>query len=109
MITEAFAAAATTPAQVGNDMFGTILMLVGFGVILYFFLWRPQSKRVKEHRDLITNLAKGDEVITNGGIVGKLSKLTDDFVSIAISEGIEIKVQRSAITTVLPKGTMKSI
>ena len=72
-------------------------------------LWRPQAKRAKEQRNLIANLAKGDEVVISGGIVGKITKLADDFITLAITDTVEIKVQRSAVLSILPKGTMKAI
>ena len=91
------------------DSLSSILLLVGFVVIFYFLLWRPQSKRMKEQKKLLANLAKGDEVITAGGILGKITKVSDDFLMLAIAEGIEITVQKSAITNSLPKGTLKTI
>lgn len=107
----AYAAAetGTTISPHGADGLSSILLLVGFVVIFYFLLWRPQSKRMKEQKQLIANLAKGDEVITAGGILGKITKVSDDFLMLAIAEGIEITVQKSAITTSLPKGTLKTI
>jgi len=72
-------------------------------------MWRPQSKRAKEHKNLVSGLSKGDEVITNGGIAGKISKVSDDFIRVEIAEGVEIKIQKVAISTALPKGTLKSI
>ena len=89
-----------------------IMQLVFFGgfiLIFYFLMWRPQSKRAKEHKNLVTSLSKGDEVITNGGIAGKISKVNEDFITMEVSEGVELKVQKVAIATTLPKGTLKSI
>jgi len=89
-----------------------IMQLVFFGgfiLIFYFLMWRPQSKRTKEHKNLVSGLSKGDEVITNGGIAGKISKVTDDFIRVEVAEGVEIKVQKVAISSALPKGTLKSI
>ena len=85
------------------------ILIVGMVVIFYFFLIRPQSKRAKEHRELVSALAKGDEVVTTGGILGKISKVTDDYVVIEIATNMEIKVQKHAISATLPKGTIKSI
>lgn len=93
----------------GNESFGSIALLGIFILFFYFILWRPQQKRAKEHRALIQNLAKGDEVVTNGGLLGRIERLTDDFVTLLIAEGMEIKFQRSAIHSVLPKGTLESI
>jgi preprotein translocase subunit YajC len=69
---------------------------------------RPQTKRAKEHRELVSKLAKGDEVLTNGGIAGRVEELGENFVSVEIAEGVRVKMQRSAIAAVLPKGTLKS-
>lgn len=106
LITDAFAQTGTTQAV---NPFGSLFMLAGFILIFYFMLWRPQSKRAKEQRELISNLAKGDEVVTNGGILGRIIKLTDDFVVVAVADGVDINVQKPAITAVLPSGTLKSI
>ncbi len=81
----------------------------GFILIFYFLMWRPQSKRAKEHKNLVTSLSKGDEVITNGGIAGKISKVSEDFITMEVSESVELKVQKVAIAASLPKGTLKSI
>ncbi len=86
-----------------------LIFFGGFILIFYFLMWRPQSKRAKEHRNLVSALSKGDEVITNGGIAGKITKVTEDFVALEISEGVELKVQKVAIASALPKGTLKSI
>ena len=86
-----------------------LLFFGGFILIFYFLMWRPQSKRAKEHKNLVTSLSKGDEVITNGGIVGKITKVTEDFIAIEIAENVEIKIQKVAISSALPKGTLKSI
>ncbi len=107
-ITDALAAPATAPAA-QNGAMGSIIMLVGFVLIFYFLLWRPQSKKAKEQRDLISSLNKGDEVITNGGMLGRITKVGDDFLSLTIAEGVEIKIQKSAVTAVVPKGTVKSV
>lgn len=85
---------------------GLILVMVFF---FYFFLIRPQNKRAKEHRELVSNLGKGDEVVTAGGIIGKVSKVSDDYVNIETGNQIELSFQKVAITAVLPKGTMKEL
>lgn len=87
----------------------SILLLVAFVIIFYFLLWRPQSKRVKEQKQLISSLAVGDEVITAGGVLGRITKLTDDFIMLLIAENVEITVQRSSVSASLPKGTLKSV
>lgn len=77
-------------------------------VVFYFLLIRPQSKRAKEHRNMVASLAKGDEVVTNGGTLGRISGVGEQFITVEIADGIEIKVQRSAVQTVMPKGTIKT-
>lgn len=99
--------AAVTPE--GPSAVMQLIFFGGFILIFYFLMWRPQSKRAKEHKNLVTALSKGDEVITNGGIAGKISKVSEDFVSIEVSEGVELKIQKIAIASALPKGTLKSI
>jgi preprotein translocase subunit YajC len=76
-------------------------------VVLYFVMIRPQMKKQKEHKTMIDALAKGDEIITAGGFLGKVSKLGDSFLSIEIANGVEVQMQRSAVVQVLPKGTIK--
>jgi preprotein translocase subunit YajC len=108
-ISEAFAQAA--PAATGADsMFGSIggmLPLVLMFVVLYFVMIRPQMKRQKEHKAMIEALAKGDEVVTSGGMLGKVAKMGESFLSLEIANGVEIQVQRSAVVQVMPKGTLK--
>ena len=86
-----------------------IIMLVGFVLIFYFLLWRPQSKRQKEHKNLMAGLDKNDEVVTAGGILGKVIKVGEEFVVIEIADGVQFPVQKVAITAVLPKGTIKEV
>ncbi len=107
-ISKAHAAAAPAAAGGGMEM---IIMLAVFGLVFFFMIYRPQAKRVKEHKGLMSSLGKGDEVLTQGGIVGKIVKVSDekDFIVVSISEGTEVTVQKSAINAVLPKGTMKSL
>ncbi|PVZ72362.1 preprotein translocase subunit YajC [Pelagibaculum spongiae] len=83
------------------------VMLAGFAAIFYFFIIRPQNKRAKEHRNLIGGVAKGDEVLTNGGICGRVTKVTDEFLLLQVSEGQEMMVQKAALTAILPKGSLK--
>ncbi|MGJ8526409.1 Sec translocon accessory complex subunit YajC [Halomonadaceae bacterium LMG 33818] len=86
-----------------------ILMIVAFAVIFYFLLWRPQAKRAKAHRQLVTELSKGDEVVVGGGLAGRVTKVGDEFIVLEIAPGTEVNVQKSAVATVLPKNTLKSI
>ena len=108
LIPEAHAAAgggAPGGAPGGVEMILLIVMMVVF----YFFLIRPQQKRAKEHKNLVNNLSKGDEVVTSGGILGKVTKVTDEFVVVEISNNLEIKLQKQSVQATLPKGTIKSI
>ncbi|MCL4171019.1 UNVERIFIED_CONTAM: hypothetical protein GTU68_027090 [Idotea baltica] len=84
------------------------MMAIFFG-IMYFMIIRPQKKRANEHKELIQSLSKGDEVVTGGGMIGKVIDLGDNFIELSVSENTTIKVQRQAIATVMPKGTMKSL
>ena len=86
-----------------------LFMMLLFLVIFYFFLIRPQMKQSKEHRQLVSNLAKGDEVTTNGGVLGKINQVGDNFILLEIAQGIEIKVQKQSVAAVLPKGTLKTL
>ena len=104
-INEAWAQAAGAPAGGG---FESILLIVAMFAVLYFLMIRPQMKRAKEHRELTSKLAKGDEVITNGGIAGRVDELGENFISVEIADGVKVKMQRAAIVAVLPKGTLKS-
>jgi len=106
-ISDAMAQAPTNGAAPGGSM-TTLLLMVGMFVVFYFLLIRPQQKRAKEHRALIAALAKGDEVVTAGGMVGKVTDLNDNYVTVEVGEGVNVKVQRPAIQAVLPKGTLKS-
>lgn len=111
-INTAYAATATdataNPAAQGGGS-QLFIMLVVFIIISYFMLWRPQSKRAQQQKNLMNALAKDDEVITIGGMLGKIIKVEDQFVSLMIADNVEIKIQKNAINAVLPKGTMQSM
>lgn len=98
-------AAAAGPAGTGFEW----IFLVGFLVIFYLMIWRPQAKRAKEQKNLLGNLQKGDEVVTNGGIAGKIVKVSDDFIVLEVSDTVELKFQKGAVAATLPKGTLKAI
>jgi preprotein translocase subunit YajC len=86
----------------------SFLPLIIIFVIFYFLLIRPQMKRAKEHKKLVSELGNGDEVVTNGGLLGCITKVGESFVTIEVAENVKIKVQRHAISSVMPKGTVKS-
>ena len=98
--------AITAPSQ---TVISNVLLLAGFLFIFYFMLIRPQTKRAKEHQALVTNIAKDDEVIVAGGILGRVLRVSDQFLVLALADGVEVKVQKQAVTASLPKGTMKNI
>jgi preprotein translocase subunit YajC len=85
------------------------IFLIGFLVIFYLMIWRPQAKRAKEHKNLIGGLSVGDEVVTGGGILGKVRKVTDEFIVLEVADGQELKFQKGAVVAALPKGTLKAI
>lgn len=105
-----FISSAFAQTAAGGDTQSTImglLPLVLMFVVLYFVMIRPQMKRQKEHKAMVEALAKGDEVVTAGGFLGKVSKIGEAYVSVEIATGVEVQMQRSAVTQVLPKGTVK--
>ena len=111
LISSAYAQTAPTAAAGGGSdlmsSLGGMLPLVLMFVVLYFIMIRPQMKRQKEHRTMIEALAKGDEVATSGGVLGKVTKLSEGTVYLEIANGVEVQVQRGAVSQVLPKGTVK--
>ena len=102
-------APAAGPSSLMSGASGQMLMLGAFFLIFYFLIIRPQNKRSKEHRDLLSNLSKGDEVTTNGGILGKVTKVGEQFLVLMVSEGVEIRVHKQSIANVMPKGTFQSV
>jgi preprotein translocase subunit YajC len=105
--TTAYAAEGAAPG--GDAGLINLLFLGGFVLIFYFLLWRPQSKRRKEHQSLMAGLTKGDEVVTAGGIVGQINKVEDDFIKVQVANNVELRIQKSAVGATLPKGTIKSL
>ncbi|MFL9881193.1 preprotein translocase subunit YajC [Herbaspirillum rhizosphaerae] len=105
------AIAQTTAAGPGGLMgnLTSFLPIILMFVVLYFLMIRPQMKRQKEQKAMMEALAKGDEVVTSGGLLGKIVKVSDAYITVEVSEGNEIVVQKSAITTLLPKGTLKGL
>ncbi len=108
-ISSAMAASTSPSAQAASESGFSMMMIVAIFVLFYFMLIRPQSKRAKEHRNLVSNLKKGDEIVTSGGLLGKVINIDDQFIKINLAEGVDVNVQRSAVTNVLPKGTIKSL
>jgi preprotein translocase subunit YajC len=108
-ISSAFAQTAPAAAAEGGmqSSLMSMLPLVLMFVVLYFVMIRPQMKKQKEHRAMIDALAKGDEVVTGGGLLGKVAKLTESTVSLEVANGVEIQIQRSAVVQILPKGSVK--
>jgi preprotein translocase subunit YajC len=107
LISPAYAQSA--PAAGGGADLLSFLPLVAIFVVFYFLMLRPQQKRAKETKAMLEALQKGDEVVTVGGIVGRIAKLTDQYATVEIASGVEVTVQRQAIATVLPKGSLKNI
>ena len=110
VIAPAYAQAAGQPAQgglFGGGITGLLFPILLIGV-MYFFMIRPQMKRQKEHRSMLDKLAKGDEVLTNGGIAGVVTDIGENFITIEVSDNVRIRFQKGAIANVLPKGTLKS-
>ena len=109
-ISEAFAqaapAAAATDSMFGGGGIANMLPFIGMFVVLYFVMIRPQMKRQKEANAMIEALAKGDEVVTTGGMLGKIAKIGESYLTVEIANGVEIQVQRGAVVQVLPKGTV---
>ena len=106
LISNAYAQAAAAPAGGGYEQ---ILIMGAMFAVLYFVMVRPQMKKAKEHKALVEALAKGDEVVTQGGIAGRITKVGDSFVSVEVADKVEMQVQKSAISLVLPKGSLKSL
>ncbi|MDR3491906.1 MAG: preprotein translocase subunit YajC [Gammaproteobacteria bacterium] len=107
-VTNAYADAGNATAQQPNNVFLPFFLVI-FVLFLYITVWRPQNKRAKEQKELLNSLAKGDEVVTAGGMVGKINKITESYIVLSVSDTTEITLQRSSVITILPKGTLKSI
>lgn len=103
------ALAETAPAAQQQGGIVTLLMMVLMFVAFYFLLIRPQQKRAKEHKAMVAALAKGDEVVTAGGLLGRIADISENFLTLEVADGVTVKVQRQAVQAVLPKGTLKSM
>lgn len=111
-ISNAMAAAATVSdisQTKQTDSTLSLLMIAAILVFFYFMLIRPQNKRTQEHRDLVNQLKKGDEVVTSGGLIGKVVSLDEQLIKLSLADGLDVHLQRNAVSSVLPKGTMKSL
>ena len=95
-------------AAMDTSGFASLVPLILIFVVFYFLLLRPQIKQAKEHKQMVATLSKGDEIVTSGGMLGKIIKVDESFVSLEIADGVRIKIQKSAVTTLMPKGTIKS-
>ena len=104
LIQDAWAQGAAT-----SDPLLSMLPLVLVFVVFYFFLIRPQTKRQKEHKEMVSKLAVGDEIVTAGGVLGKVTELGEQFVQVEVADGVKIKIQRHTIGAVMPKGTIKNV
>jgi len=107
LIADAWAQPAGAPPQ--PDPFLSFLPLILLFVIFYFLLIRPQAKRAKEHKKLVSELKKGDEVVTSGGLAGRITEVGESYVTLEIADGVQVKVQKMAVTSLLPKGSLKSL
>ena len=87
----------------------TLFLLFGFMILIYFLMIRPENKRRKTHQDMLASLDVGEEIVTAGGILGKVTKINDQYIELSISDSTKIKIQKTSISAVLPKGTLKSI
>ncbi len=92
----------------GGGQFQFAVLMAAFIALFYFMLIRPQQKRTKEHQALVSKLAAGDEVVTNGGLLGRVTEVGDPFVTLEIADGVRVKVQKVQIAQLMPKGTLKS-
>lgn len=107
LISSAYAQAFGLPGQM--DMVTSFLPMAAIFVVFYFLLIRPQQKRAREQKELLAALEKGNEVITAGGVVGRITKINEQYVTLEVTSGVEMTVQRSAVAQLLPKGTLKSL
>jgi preprotein translocase subunit YajC len=106
LISNAYAQAA--PAAGAMDIMSFLPIVLMFAV-LYFLMIRPQQKKAKEHRALLEALSKGDEIVTNSGIVGRITKVGDEFLTVEIAENVQVQMQKGAVVVVLPKGSLKNL
>lgn len=108
LISDAWAEGAPAAGATGPAAFGNIAVMVAIFVLFYFLLLRPQMKRAKEHRKMVETLAKNDEVVTSGGLLGRIIDVQESFLTVEIADGVRVKVQKTAVQSLVPKGTTKS-
>jgi preprotein translocase subunit YajC len=108
LITNAYAQAAPAASDPFGGLTGLLPIILMF-VVLWFLMIRPQMKKSKEHKTMVESLAKGDEIVTQGGVAGRITKVGENYVSLEVSENVEIAVQKAAVANVLPKGTLKTL
>lgn len=107
-ISDAWAQGGASTGAATAGVFNIVLLVV-FVVMLYFLLLRPQIKRAKQHKQMVESLAKGDEIVTSGGLLGKVTQVEESFAVIEVAKGIEVRLQKSSVASVLPKGTYKTV
>lgn len=103
------ATAHAAPAATSQSPLPSILMMVGFILIFYFLIWRPQAKRTKEHRGMVESVAVGSEVVFAGGLMGRVTKLEGEYAVVELNRGNEVKIQKAAVISLLPQGTLNSL
>lgn len=110
-ISNAYADASSVASAAGSQGGGLsfVMMFAVFFVFIYFAIWRPQNKRAKEQQNLLTSIAKGDEVVTAGGLIGRVTKVSDQYITLSVANNVEMSLQKSSVVNILPKGTLKSI
>jgi preprotein translocase subunit YajC len=100
---------AAEAAPAGPSVMGQLIMIGGFIAIFYFLIWRPQAKRAKEHRGMIDSLSIGNEVVFAGGLMGRIKKIEGEYAVVSLNPGNEVKIQKAAVISVLPEGTLNSL
>ncbi|MEO8314475.1 MAG: preprotein translocase subunit YajC [Pseudomonadota bacterium] len=108
LISDAYAQTTTAAPAAGGSNFNFMIMMVLMLGAMYFLMIRPQQKRAKEHQTMLSKLGAGDEVVTTGGILGRVTEVSDNFLTIEIADGVRIKVQKAQVSQLVPKGTYKS-
>lgn len=109
MVAPAYADAGAVAAGAQQSSMSFVIMFVIFFIFIYFAIWRPQNKRAREQAEMMESLAKGDEVMTAGGLIGRINKVSEQFVVLQIANNIDVLLQKTSVVNVMPKGTIKSI